>query len=160
MTLQKAQHNTGIFRATALVAISCSPLFVAVSSYAQASNAKETTMAQTHTPHIDALPPAATSEIRPFHVNASEQQLDDLRRRIAATKWPDRETVNDVTQGVQLMTMQKLARYWAADYDWRKIEARLNALPQFVTTIDGLDIHFIHVRSKNPNALPIIITHG
>jgi pimeloyl-ACP methyl ester carboxylesterase len=98
--------------------------------------------------------------IRPFRVNVPEEQLVDLRRRIAATRWPDKETVADQSQGVQLATMRALARYWATDYDWRKCEAKLNALPQFVTTIDGVDIHFIHVRSKHPNALPIIITHG
>ena len=98
--------------------------------------------------------------IRPFRVNMPEEQLVDLRRRINATKWPERETVNDETQGVQFATTQKLARYWGTDYDWRKAEARLNALPQFITNIDGLDIHFIHVRSKNRNALPLIITHG
>jgi len=103
---------------------------------------------------------ASGESIRPFKVNIPQSDLDDLRRRILATNWPDRETVNDETQGVQLATMQKLARYWATDYDWRKVEARLNAVPQFVTTIDGVDIHFIHVRSKYPNALPIIITHG
>ncbi|WP_233859035.1 epoxide hydrolase family protein [Paraburkholderia sp. HD33-4] len=98
--------------------------------------------------------------IRPLRVHAPESQLSDLRRRIKATRWPERETVTDASQGVQLSTMQNLARYWATDYDWRKVEARLNALPQFVTEIDGLDIHFIHVRSKHQNALPIIITHG
>src|SRR5215207_2871858 len=98
--------------------------------------------------------------IRPFRVNVPPAALIDLRRRIAATKWPGRETVADASQGVQLATMQKLARYWAKDYDWRKFEARLNALPQFTTEIDGLDIHFIHVRSKHANALPLIITHG
>ncbi len=98
--------------------------------------------------------------IRPFHINSSQAPPTDLRRRVAATQWPDRESVTDATQGVQLATMQKLAHYWATDYDWRKVEARLTALPQFVTTIDGLDIHFIHVRSKNPRALPVIITHG
>jgi pimeloyl-ACP methyl ester carboxylesterase len=98
--------------------------------------------------------------IRELHVRVPESQLVDLRRRINATRWPERETVTDASQGVQLATMQKLARYWATDYDWRKVEARLNALPQFVTEIDGLDIHFIHVRSKHPNALPIIVTHG
>ena len=105
---------------------------------------------------------AATDEnaIRPFHFTASKEALADMRRRIAATKWPEKETVGDETQGVQFATMQKLAKYWATDYDWRKCEARLNALPQFVTTIDGLDIHFIHVRSKEKNALPMIITHG
>ena len=98
--------------------------------------------------------------IRPFHINIPDAALADLRRRIAATKWPERESVSDATQGVQLATIQKLARYWATDYDWRKVEERLNALPQFVTTIDGLDIHFIHVRSKQRNALPVIVTHG
>jgi pimeloyl-ACP methyl ester carboxylesterase len=98
--------------------------------------------------------------IRPFRVNVPQAALDDLRRRIAATQWPDKETVTDTSQGVQLATIRELARYWATDYDWRKAEARLNSLPQFITNIDGLDIHFIHVRSKNPNALPLIITHG
>ena len=98
--------------------------------------------------------------IRPFRVNVPEEQLVDLRRRIAATRWPDKETVMDPSQGVQLATIQKLARYWQTEHDWRKFEARLNALPQFVTEIDGLDIHFIHVRSKHENALPLIVTHG
>ena len=117
-------------------------------------------MSPISTLQLDAVPQAATAEIRPFHVNFSEEQLADLRRRIAATQWPERETVSDATQGVQLVTMQEIARYWVTDYNWRKCEARLNALPQFVTMIDGLDIHFIHVRSRNKNALPIIITHG
>jgi pimeloyl-ACP methyl ester carboxylesterase len=104
---------------------------------------------------------AATGEtIRPFRVNVPEQDLVDLRRRINATKWPERETVTDATQGVQLSTMRELAGYWQTDYDWRKIEATLNALPQFITEIDGLDVHFIHVRSKHENALPLIVTHG
>jgi pimeloyl-ACP methyl ester carboxylesterase len=98
--------------------------------------------------------------IRPFQVHIPQADLDDLRRRVLATKWPDREIVKDESQGVQLATMQALAKYWATDYDWRKIEAKLNSYPQFITNIDGLDIHFIHVRSKHPNALPIIITHG
>jgi pimeloyl-ACP methyl ester carboxylesterase len=98
--------------------------------------------------------------IRRLRVHAPESQLIDLKRRIKATRWPERETVTDASQGVQLATMQKLARYWATDYDWRKVEARLNALPQFVTEIDGLDVHFIHVRSKDANALPVIVTHG
>jgi len=105
-------------------------------------------------------PPAGDTSIRPFHFHASDQALADLHRRILATRWPSRELVDDATQGVQLATMQKLARYWSTDYNWRKVEARLNALPQFVTNIDGVDIHFIHVRSKEKNALPIIITHG
>ena len=98
--------------------------------------------------------------LRPFHVNVPEPELTELRRRILATKWPERETVTDATQGVQLATTQALARYWATDYDWRKIEVKINALPNFVTEIDGLDIHFIHVRSKHENALPLIVTHG
>ena len=98
--------------------------------------------------------------IRPFHFNAPEAELTELRRRINATKWPERETVTDASQGVQLATTQALARYWATEYDWHKIEAKLNALPQFITEIDGLDIHFIHVRSKHENALPLIVTHG
>jgi len=102
-----------------------------------------------------------STAIRPFTVPIVPQAaLDDLRRRIAATRWPEKETVADQSQGVQLATMQKLASYWGKNYDWRKCEAKLKALPNFITTIDGLDIHFIHVRSKNPNALPIIITHG
>src|ERR1700726_1827481 len=99
--------------------------------------------------------------IRPFPVaSVPDAELTDLRKRINATKWPERETVADATQGVQLATIQALARYWGTDYDWRKCEARLNALPNFVTTIDGVDIHFIHVKSKHPNALPMIIPHG
>jgi pimeloyl-ACP methyl ester carboxylesterase len=98
--------------------------------------------------------------IRPFHVNVAEEELTDLRRRINATRWPDRETVTDATQGVQLATTQALARYWATDYDWHKCQAKLNALPNFITEIDGLDIHFIHIRSKHENALPLIVTHG
>ena len=100
------------------------------------------------------------SAIRPFHIDIPEEELIDLRRRIAATRWPERETVTDTSQGVQLATMQKLAHYWATDYDWRKCEAQLKALPHFITEIDGLDIHFIHVRSKHENALPLIVTHG
>jgi len=101
-----------------------------------------------------------TTAIRPFHVNVPEVDLTELRRRIKATVWPDRETVTDASQGVQLATTQALAHYWATDYDWRKVEARLKALPQFITEIDGLDIHFIHVRSKHKGALPLIVTHG
>ena len=103
---------------------------------------------------------SAGEAIRPFRVNVPEAQLADLHRRVQATVWPERETVGDATQGVQLATMRALAQRWANGYDWRKVEARLNALPQFVTQIDGLDIHFIHVRSKHQNALPLIVTHG
>jgi len=107
-------------------------------------------------------PPAegATAAIRPFNVKVPQDALVDLRQRLAATRWPDRETVPDRSQGVQLEKLQALVRYWGTGYDWRKAEAKLNALPQFMTTIDGLDIHFIHVRSRHPNALPVIITHG
>ena len=103
---------------------------------------------------------AEDTSIRPFRFKASEAQLRDLRMRIKATRWPEKELVTDATQGVQLETMKALTKYWASEYDWRRAEAKLNALPQFVTNIDGIDIHFIHVRSKNPNALPLIITHG
>ncbi len=121
---------------------------------------KENTMTQTSAPPQGSERAAGTDAIRPFHVNFPEAELTELRRRINATRWPDRETVKDDSQGVQLATTQKLARYWGTEYDWRKVEARLNALPQFITEIDGLDIHFIHVRSKHENALPLIITHG
>jgi pimeloyl-ACP methyl ester carboxylesterase len=104
--------------------------------------------------------PHDDTSVRPFKFHASANALADLHRRIAATKWPSQERVKDASQGVQLATMRALAHYWQKDYDWRKFEARLNAVPQFVTTIDGVDIHFIHVRSKHPNALPVIITHG
>src|SRR5262245_61108263 len=103
---------------------------------------------------------AGNTAIRPFQVSFSDEEIADLRERIGATRWPERETVADQSQGVQLATLQKLARYWATDYDWGKCEARLNALPNFITEIDGLDIHFIHVRSKHDDALPLIVTHG
>jgi pimeloyl-ACP methyl ester carboxylesterase len=98
--------------------------------------------------------------VRPFRVNISDEDLADLRQRIKATRWPEKEPVADFSQGVPLATMQKLARYWTTEYDWRKVEAKLNSYPQFITNIDGLDIHFIHVRSKEKNALPVIVTHG
>jgi len=117
-------------------------------------------MAQASTSQRDSGHTTDKNSIRPFHVNVPEAELTELRRRINATRWPERETVTDASQGVQLATMQALARYWATEYDWRKCEARLNALPQFITEIDGLDIHFIHVRSKHKDALPLIVTHG
>src|SRR5881392_4383638 len=98
--------------------------------------------------------------VRPFHVDIPEEDLEDLRRRIAATRWPSKELVEDRSQGVQLATMQERARYWDTDYDWRKAEAKLNALPQFTTEIDGVEIHFLHVRSEHEDALPLIMTHG
>jgi pimeloyl-ACP methyl ester carboxylesterase len=100
------------------------------------------------------------TEIRPFQVEFSDEKIDDLRRRIAATRWPSKELVDDRSQGVQLATLQALARYWTSEYDWRRCEARLNALPQFTTEIDGVDVHFIHVRSRHEDALPLIMTHG
>ena len=103
---------------------------------------------------------AEDSTIRPFHIDVPEEELVDLRERIAATRWPEKETVDDPSQGVQLATIQALARYWATEYDWRKCEAKLKALPHFITEIDGLDIHFIHVRSKHEDALPLIVLHG
>ncbi len=102
----------------------------------------------------------SATEIRPFDVDVPDEALEDLRRRIAATQWPEKETVADPSQGVQLATMRKLARYWETEYDWRACEARLNALPQFTTEIDGLDIHFIHVRSQHEDALPLVVNHG
>jgi hypothetical protein len=102
----------------------------------------------------------ASDPVRPVRVNFSDAELAELRRRISATRWPDRETVTDDSQGVPVATMQELARYWATEYDWRRVEAKLNALPQFMTEIDGLDIHFIHVRSRHKGALPLIVTHG
>src|SRR5688500_15422595 len=103
---------------------------------------------------------AAATAIRPFTIETPEADLEDLRARIAATRWPEKETVDDPSQGVQLATMQALAQYWETEYDWRKCEARLNAYPQFITEIDGLDIHFVHVRSKHEDALPVVVCHG
>src|SRR5262247_1219322 len=103
---------------------------------------------------------STTTDIRSFQIEIPEEQIDDLRRRIAATRWPTKELVPDRSQGVQLATPRELARYWTTEYDWRKCEARLNALPQFTTEIDGVEIHFIHVRSRHDNALPLIMTHG
>src|SRR5580765_2383972 len=98
--------------------------------------------------------------IRPFHLSTPEAELTELRRRINATRWPDRETVTDASQGVQLAFLHALAQYWATEYDWRKVEAKLNSYPNFLTEIDGLDIHFMHIRSEHENALPLIVTHG
>jgi len=103
---------------------------------------------------------SSETEIRPFRVEMPGEAIADLRRRVAATSWPSKELVDDASQGVQQAMLQELARYWAADHDWRRCEAELNALPQFTTEIDGVDIHFIHVRSRHENALPLIITHG
>ena len=145
------------FLGTAAVSLAAAKFGITASATSHPSNSFSATAAAI--PAKSSTAPDDTS-IRPFHVSIPEADVADLRRRVAATKWPERELVSDATQGVQLATTQKLAQYWATNYDWRKVEARMNALPQFITTIDGLDIHFIHVRSKNANALPVIITHG
>ena len=119
-----------------------------------------TLAAEMSQPQAASTAEGATAAIRPFQVNVPEKAIVDLRQRIAATRWPDREIVTDRSQGAQLAKIQALVRYWGTGYDWRTAEAKLNALPQFVTKIDGLDIHFIHVRSRHPNALPLIMTHG
>jgi pimeloyl-ACP methyl ester carboxylesterase len=146
-----------------VMAFTLSICLIALPDYAQSqktkTNQKKKTMSQTMTQPGTELA-TEKNAIRPFKINFTDAKLTDLRQRIKATKWPNKELVSDASQGVQLATMEKLADYWANNYDWRKVEARLNALPQFVTNIDGVDIHFIHVRSKHPNALPLIITHG
>jgi pimeloyl-ACP methyl ester carboxylesterase len=146
---------TGFDLVTSAAMGGLSLVLLAASGYAQTY--QEATM-----PRVAPAPPAASKDtaIRPFKFHASDEALADLRGRIAATKWPEREQVTGDSQGVQLATTQKLARYWGTEYDWRKVEARLNALPNFITNIDGLDIHFIHVKSKEKNALPMIVTHG
>src|SRR5271169_5961702 len=121
---------------------------------------KEDTMTQSSATQRGSEQATDKTTIRPFQVNVPEAELTELRRRINSTRWPDRETVTDESQGLPLATIQELAPYWATDYDWRKCETKLNVLPQFITEIDGLDIHFIHVRSKHENALPLIVTHG
>ena len=123
------------------------------------TRSEETAMTSTMTP-LDTARETATDTIRPFQFHASDEDLAELRQRIKATRWPEKEPVADFSQGVPLATMQKLARYWTTEYDWRKVEAKLNSYPQFITEIDGLDIHFVHVRSKEKNALPVIVTHG
>jgi pimeloyl-ACP methyl ester carboxylesterase len=128
----------------------------AITALAQGANATNATNAT----GASAAQPSNNLDIRPFRVNVPEAELTELHRRINATRWPEREPVADISQGVQLATIQKLASYWATEHDWRKVEAKLNSLPQFITAIDGLDIHFIHVRSKHENALPLIVTHG
>jgi pimeloyl-ACP methyl ester carboxylesterase len=139
------------FLATLTAAGAFGLVLLAAPCDAQTATEQETTVAQRET---------TTAAVRPFHITVPEEVLVDLRRRIAATRWPARETVTDRSQGVPLAKLQALVRYWGTDYDWRQAEAKLNAWPQFVTTIDGLDIHFMHVRSRHPNALPLIMTHG
>ncbi len=145
--------------ASAVAAVLSATLFAA-SSYAQAGAADSGNRNDVDSSSVTRSAVAEADAIRPFHINVSQEALDDLRRRLAATRWPTKELVEDRSQGVQLATLKELVRYWATDYDWRKAEAKLNAFPQFVTKIDGVDIHFIHVKSRHPNALPLIITHG
>jgi pimeloyl-ACP methyl ester carboxylesterase len=159
MTLEAGHKFAALVAACAVCLGSWNSLGLAQTKTSQI-NRKGNAMTQTGAAQLSGGPSTAENAIRPFQVRIPEQALVDLRNRIAATRWPDKETVTDASQGVQLATLQKLARYWSTSYDWRKCEARLNALPQFVTTIDGVDIQFIHVKSKYPNALPIIITHG
>lgn len=134
--------------------------FIAGSAAALVASTPVFALADARSDDVVADSPGDDVRIRPFAVQVPQGQLTELRRRIAATRWPSRELVTDASQGVQLATMRELARTWQTDYDWRRFETRLNALPQFMTTIDGVDIHFIHVRSKHPNALPVIVTHG
>jgi pimeloyl-ACP methyl ester carboxylesterase len=164
MRLEKTQHtdktfNAGAYglRARFLVVLVAAMLSLALPA---ATLAQQSARIVTRATQATKAAAGADESIRPFRIKVTQQALDDLRRRIAATRWPEQETVADSSQGVRLATMRELARYWETKYDWRKVEARLNALPQFVTNIDGLDIHFIHVRSKEKNALPLIITHG
>jgi hypothetical protein len=137
--------------------------FIGVAAAAVAAGSlSQLAFAETNQAITEVSPPAGGDKtaIRPLRVHVPESQLIDLRRRIKATRWPDRETVTDDTQGVPLAMIQELARHWSTDYDWRKCEAKLNSYPNFVTEVDGLDIHFIHVRSKHENAMPLIVTHG
>src|SRR5262245_21785944 len=149
-----------------LLASSVASLSVSLVVFASPIYAGTMTMTTSDTDAVVVAAAPATGQaaddqsIRPFTFHASQAKLDELRRRLAATQWPEKETVADESKGVTLATMQELARYWATQHDWRKAEAKLNAYPQFVTNIDGLEIHFIHVRSKNSNALPLIINHG
>jgi pimeloyl-ACP methyl ester carboxylesterase len=146
------------FKAAALIAVMTLALAASSPGTADAAKKKDTKM--TTSTAQPAAPASAASAIRPFSVHMSDEALADLRRRLVATRWPDKETVGDRSQGAPLDKLQGLVRYWSTDYDWRKAEAKLNALPQFTTNIDGVDVYFIHVRSKNPNAMPLLITHG
>lgn len=143
---------------------SVAALFLGLCMLTSPNHAETVTTSSTGAVVVAAAPAtgqaAEDRSIRPFTVHVPQAALDDLRRRVIATRWPDKETVADRSQGTQLAKLQELVRYWSTDYDWRKVEAKLNGLPQFVTTIDGLDIQFIHLRSRHPNALPVIITHG
>lgn len=155
---QNRSSSRGLSRSGDLVFMAAG-IFVLVIAATVAPICAQSASPKTGT-NIPAVNRAENTSIRPFRVSFSDADLADLRRRVLATRWPSKENVNDATQGVQLATMKSLAEYWAKDYDWRKTEAKLNSYPNFVTNIDGIDIHFIQVKSKNPNALPVIITHG
>lgn len=155
--LASIRHSSFAIFTFAIAIFSFFFMFTPSSAQAVTANQKEIIMGQVKNAQKSVA--AEDTSVYPFSINIPEEALVDLRRRIVATRFPEKESVNDMTQGVQLATMKKLADYWK-NYDWRKVEAKLNSYPQFITKIDGLDIHFIHVRSKNPNALPIIITHG
>ena len=164
ITLEKIADLTSALRLTpAVVSAAAGALGLALTAtpswVAGATSAAPQTAPVAVTPSNDSVVSKDTS-IHPFRVSIRQSELDDLRRRVLETRWPDRETVGDLSQGVQLATIQTLVQYWGTQYDWRKFEANLNTLPQFTTKIDGVDIHFIHVRSRHPNALPIIVTHG
>lgn len=160
MSTRYLPQSYRLHRPLSLLVVSTSALLVCVCTLNAQTIARSET--GSGTPAITAAPrhDSADASIRPYRIDIPEADLVDLRRRIAATRWPERETVTDQTQGVQLTKLQALVDYWGSDYNWRKAEATLNALPQFVTTIDGLEIQFIHVRSRHPNALPLIMTHG
>ena len=153
---EKTNQQRRRFLGIATMTIAATQLGRFGSANAQSSQTKP----ETNTTQPATVQSTDTTAIRPFRINIPQAAIVDLRQRIAATRWPEKETVADQSQGLQLATMQKLARYWAADYDWRKAEAKLNAFPQFKTEIDGVDIHFFHVKSRHPNAMPLIITHG
>ena len=161
---ENIDHNRRRFLRIAAMTVASVQLGIFNSANADTTQPKTTKEEESMTTavalHEGTKQSADSGAIRPFNHDVPESELTELRRRVQATKWPERETVADATQGVQLAMVQALAHYWATEYDWRKIEAKLNALPQFITEIDGLDIHFIHVRSKHENALPLIVTHG
>jgi pimeloyl-ACP methyl ester carboxylesterase len=157
--LKSSQTSRRRFLAASATALSASPAAFVLPSFATATPTVVAGVQAGAAVSVE-RPVRDDGAVRPFTVRFPQAELVDLRRRIAATKWPSRELVTDASQGVQLATMRELARHWQTNYDWRKFEKRLNALPQFMTTIDGVDIHFIHVRSKHPNSLPVIVTHG
>ncbi len=137
-----------------LIAVAVGSLMLVPAGYILPAIASDTISA------TSAKTTSSDESIRPFHINVPQSQLDDFRKRISETRWPDKEIVDDASQGIQLAQVQELVRYWGTDYNWRKAEAQPNSLPEFITTIDGVEIQFIHVRSRYPNALPVVLTHG